>query len=94
LKLRGDPNVAWNTLLALIASRPRMRIVSTAGDYLHLEEKSRLLGFVDDVEFHLRPSKGVIAVRSASRSGYFDLGVNRKRIESIRVALREKGVVW
>jgi len=42
------------------------------------------LGFVDDLEFLSEPSKGVIQVRSASRMGHSDLGVNRSRVERIR----------
>ncbi len=42
------------------------------------------LGFVDDVQFLLDEKARVIHVRSASRLGYWDLGVNRKRMEAIR----------
>ncbi|MCB1669705.1 MAG: DUF1499 domain-containing protein [Gammaproteobacteria bacterium] len=67
-------------LLAL----PEARIVSQQGNYLYAEFTSRLMGFVDDVEFLYDPDAGVTHVRSASRLGYSDLGVNRSRIESIR----------
>jgi uncharacterized protein (DUF1499 family) len=43
-----------------------------------------LMGFVDDVEFYVDPAEKVVQVRSASRLGESDLGVNRKRIEAIR----------
>ena len=56
-----------------------------------MEAKTRLLRFVDDVEFELRTGDGVIAVRSASRVGYSDLGANRRRIEKIRKALVPDG---
>jgi uncharacterized protein (DUF1499 family) len=46
---------------------------------------------VDDVEFYLDPGKKVIQVRSASRLGESDLGVNRQRIETIRAALSQSG---
>jgi len=49
------------------------------------EFRSRL-GFVDDVEFRIDEAAGVIHVRSASRTGYWDLGVNRRRVEAIREA--------
>lgn len=57
--------------------------------YLHAEARTRLLRFVDDVEFHLRPADGEIAMRSASRLGYSDLGANRRRLERLRAALAE-----
>ena len=47
------------------------------------------MGFIDDVEFFVNKDKGVIDVRSASRLGESDLGVNRERIESIRQALEQ-----
>lgn len=91
--LAADPDQAWAALQEVMKSRPRTRIVELTGDYLHAEEKSRLFGFVDDIEFHLRPGQGLIAVRSASRTGYSDLGVNRRRVEAIRQALKDRGVV-
>jgi uncharacterized protein (DUF1499 family) len=48
------------------------------------------LGFVDDVEFYVDGSQKVIHLRSASRVGYWDLGVNRKRMESIRTEFERK----
>jgi uncharacterized protein (DUF1499 family) len=53
--------------------------------YLKAEFRTRL-GFVDDVEFQLNPDLGLVQVRSASRTGYWDLGVNRRRVEAIRKA--------
>jgi uncharacterized protein (DUF1499 family) len=55
--------------------------------YLHATFRSRLFGFVDDLE--CRRDGDVIQVRSASRTGWWDLGVNRRRVESIRRALGE-----
>ena len=62
-------------------------IVNESGDYLYAEFTSRLMGYVDDVEFLYDASSGLTHVRSASRLGYSDLGTNRNRIESIRSAL-------
>ncbi|MFP3434908.1 DUF1499 domain-containing protein, partial [Paraburkholderia sp. SIMBA_061] len=55
---------------------------------LYAEFKSKLMGFVDDVEFHKDDVNQVINVRSASRLGKSDLGVNRKRVEEIRQQLQ------
>jgi uncharacterized protein (DUF1499 family) len=52
-----------------------------------------MLGFIDDLQLQLRPDEGLIAVRSASRVGYWDLGVNRRRVERLRRALLDQGVV-
>jgi uncharacterized protein (DUF1499 family) len=54
---------------------------------------SAFFGFVDDLELHLRTAEGVIAVRSAARLGYSDLGVNRRRIEDLRALLIKRGIV-
>ena len=63
-------------------------IVESGNGYLHAEFTSRLMRYVDDVEFLEDSTAGVIHVRSASRLGYSDLGVNRKRIENIRGLLK------
>ena len=60
-----------------------MEIVTETADYVHALCRSRG-GFIDDVEFRLSPNEGVIHVRSASRSGLHDLGVNRRRVERLR----------
>jgi uncharacterized protein (DUF1499 family) len=71
-----------------VAALPRTRIVLAHPNYLHAEFRSRLLGFVDDVEFFF---DGVaIQVRSASRLGRRDFGVNRARIEQLRRMLGNK----
>jgi uncharacterized protein (DUF1499 family) len=84
---------AWTSVEQAVRDLPRTRIVSNSADYIHAECASSLLGFVDDLELHLRPDDGVIAVRSASRLGYSDFGVNRRRVETLRTLLRERNVV-
>jgi len=90
--LATGPEQAWRTIEEVVASLPRTRIVARQPDYLHAEARS-LLGFVDDLELQLRADEGLVAVRSASRLGYSDLGVNRKRVEALRVRLRKRGVL-
>jgi uncharacterized protein (DUF1499 family) len=58
------------------------------GDYWHAMAVSRLFRFIDDVELRFDDAAKVVHVRSASRVGYSDLGANRRRIESLREALR------
>lgn len=66
---------------------PEARIIRSESNYLYAEFTSRLMGFVDDVEFLHDPVSGVTHVRSASRLGYSDMGVNRKRVENIRASV-------
>ena len=93
LRLAAAPETVWSALREQLADRPRTRIVTATEDYIHAEEKSRVFGFVDDIEFQLRLREKMIAVRSAARVGYSDLGVNRKRIEKIRRELQRRGLV-
>jgi len=79
----GSAEDARARIKALIASRPRTKIVTEKGNYLHVEFVSALFRFVDDVEFLIDESNGNIDFRSASRVGYGDLGANRKRMEAI-----------
>ena len=84
---------AWAAAREAVAGIPRTRIVTDADGYLHAECRSALLGFVDDLELQLRATEGQIAVRSASRLGHSDLGVNRRRVETLRAALSARGVL-
>jgi uncharacterized protein (DUF1499 family) len=86
LAYQGDPAAAMRRLRAVIAAMPRARIVSADDTALHAEFTSFLFRFVDDVDCVVDPKAGVIQIRSASRVGYSDLGVNRKRVEAIRAA--------
>ncbi|MBN3944447.1 MAG: DUF1499 domain-containing protein [Nostoc sp.] len=79
---------AITNLKQIIESLPRTKIITESQDYLYAEFKSALLGFVDDVEFYLDRNANVIHVRSASRLGQSDLGVNRQRIETIRAKFK------
>lgn len=66
---------------------PRAVVVRAEENYLHAEFKSKLLGFVDDVEFTFDSAAGLLHVRSASRLGRRDYGVNRKRVETLRMEI-------
>ena len=87
LPLGSDPALGWERLRAAVAGLPRTRIVTGSADYLHAESRSALFGFVDDLELRRDPDAGVAHVRSASRLGYSDLGVNRRRVELLRAAV-------
>ncbi len=80
----GSSAEAIERLARVVSRSPRSRIVQQTADYLHVEFRSLLFRFVDDVEFFVNPQDHQIELRSASRLGYSDLGVNRKRIEQLR----------
>ena len=71
----------------------RTEVVRNEGGYLQAVQTSALMRYNDDFEFLLDAGAGVIQVRSASRVGYGDMGVNRDRIETVRAALVAQGVV-
>lgn len=81
----ADPTGAkWVRLIATVSAMKGARIVASYEGYAHFTFTSRIIRFVDDVEFHYRPDVGEIAVRSASRVGRIDWNANRNRAESIR----------
>jgi len=82
----GDGKAAMARLSELVRAQPRTQIIEQTDRYICAEFSSRLMGFVDDVEFYLAPDAGLIHMRSASRLGYSDLGVNRARITALRAA--------
>lgn len=84
LKFSAPPETAFADLKQIIQSQPRTKMIQATDNYLYAEFTSKIMGFVDDVEFYLDKSANVIQVRSASRLGESDLGVNRQRIETIR----------
>ena len=87
LTYTGSPAAAIQQLKTLISELPRTEIIQATDHYLYAEFTSALMGFVDDVEFYVEPENHQIQVRSASRLGESDLGVNRKRVEAIRAKL-------
>ena len=90
LTYTSSPGEAFAKLEQVIKSQPRTKIITSSPNYyLYVEFTSAIMGFVDDVEFYLDADAKLIHVRSASRLGQSDLGVNRKRIETIRAKLQE-----
>ncbi len=84
-----DLNTARESLLKILTVVPRTQVVEQTDDYIRAQSESRLMGFVDDLEFYFPEDEQVIHVRSASRLGESDLGVNRRRLEQIRFAFQD-----
>lgn len=74
---------AEQALLDTLGALPRTRVVVRQPGYIRAEVTSAIMRYVDDLEFHFQAS-GVIDMRSSSRIGYYDFGVNRARMEQIR----------
>lgn len=71
-------------LKCVIDSLPRTKLIKEDGNYLYYTVTTLILRFVDDLEFYFDEDEKLIQVRSASRTGYSDFNVNRKRVENIR----------
>lgn len=86
LPYRGDRTASEAAMVQALASLPRTEIKRRQGDYWHALQISGLFRFIDDIELRFDDAAGQIQVRSGSRVGYSDLGVNRKRVEALRKA--------
>jgi uncharacterized protein (DUF1499 family) len=89
LRFEGGAEEAWDKVCEMIKTWPRTKIISTTEDYLRVECTSLVFRYIDDLECLLDREAKVIHVRSSSRVGRSDLGVNRKRVEMLRQALAQ-----
>lgn len=79
-----DEAQAGAMIEALMATHPRTTLMRRDGPYYHFECRSLFFRFIDDVEFLVDAGHGLVEIRSASRAGYSDLGVNRARVNGLR----------
>ncbi|MEM9089231.1 MAG: DUF1499 domain-containing protein [Cyanobacteria bacterium P01_F01_bin.53] len=84
-----DRQTARENLTDILGVVPRTKVITQSDDYILAESESRLMGFVDENEFYFPKGESVIQVRAAARLGESDLGVNRRRIEQIRLAFQD-----
>lgn len=86
---QGDRQTAKEIFLKVLSVVPDTIIIENTDNYIRTESRSKIMGFVDDAEFYFPDDKKVIEMRSASRLGESDLGVNRRRLEQIRLAMAD-----
>ena len=89
ITFEGSLELAKDRLNRVLNSMRSTRIITQDVVYWHVEFTTKLLRFIDDVEFYFDGSQSRIHLRSASRQGYWDLGVNRRRLETIRSRFEE-----
>ena len=87
-----DRDTAKKTVLKVLTVVPRTEVIENTDDYIHALSKSRIFKFTDDVEFYFPKNENVIHIRSASPIGDSDLGVNRRRMEQIRLAMQDLNI--
>ena len=85
----GPVEAAQERLLRVIRQMPRSEIVKDEPGYLAVIFRSKVFGFVDEAEFDFDEKSGEINFRSGARTGYYDFGVNRSRLEEIRESFGE-----
>ena len=83
-KYEGPRKEAQYRLLRVLHSFKWIRVVEFDENYIHAEFISPIMRFVDDAEFYFAEDDNIIHLKSASRIGFSDLGVNRRRLEKIR----------
>lgn len=92
-RLKVPSSQGWESFMRILASQPGTKISRFSANALHAEAVSRVFRFVDDIDAVLDEAAGVIHIRSASRLGYSDFGVNRKRVEQLRLQLQQQHII-
>jgi len=91
--IKTSSHEAWPAIKNVLRSQSRTLISKETDEVIDAEVTSLVFRFVDDVQILLDQKAGLIHIRSASRTGRSDLGVNRKRVEKIRLQLQQVGVI-
>lgn len=84
---------AWQKVISILSKVERVTIIHTDDKNIQAEAISLIFRFVDDIDFVFNKTEKRIDIRSASRIGYSDFGVNRKRLEALRLALQKANVI-
>ncbi|HLE67106.1 MAG TPA: DUF1499 domain-containing protein, partial [Burkholderiales bacterium] len=87
IPFKGSALEAMAAVRKAVESMPRATVIRHEANYLYAEFRSKVMRFVDDAEFAIDEKAGVMHVRSASRLGRRDFGVNRARVEAVRSIL-------
>ncbi|PSV20134.1 DUF1499 domain-containing protein [Photobacterium kishitanii] len=82
---------SWTEIIALAQTLPGAKLVEHDDHYFHIEVRSAVFGFIDD--FEVKQQAQQLYVRSISRSGYSDFGVNRKRAQQFRSLLVKQQLI-
>ena len=86
----GDVEQSFNKAIAIVSSTPRTEIIELGDDYIHAEATTKWMRYIDDLEVKAVPKKSILLIRSESRVGIGDFGVNQKRIEGLEYSLTKE----
>ena len=78
---------SFKELIAILKNTPRIKIIKINEDYLHALATSRVMKFIDDIEIKKSKKGNILKVKSKSRTGFYDLGVNKRRINTLHFRL-------
>ena len=78
---------SFKELIDILKNTPRTRIINVQEDYLHALSTSRVMQYVDDIEIKKIEKENILKVKSKSRKGFYDLGVNKRRIDTLHFRL-------
>ena len=80
---------SFKELIEILKNTPRVKIINIKEDYLHALATSRIMKFIDDIEIKKSEKNNILEVKSSSRTGFYDLGVNKRRINTLHFRLIE-----
>jgi uncharacterized protein (DUF1499 family) len=89
LQYAGSLTSARRRLINILQDMKRVHLAKIEAQYIHAEFRSLIFRFIDDVEFYFPSEENIVHIKSASRMGYYDFGVNRRRVERLRSAFEE-----
>ena len=78
---------SFKELIEILKNTPRVKIINIKEDYLHALATSRVMKFIDDIEIKKSKKDNILEVKSKSRTGFYDLGVNKRRIKTLHFRL-------
>ena len=82
-----DSEKAFIELIQILENTPRIEIINKEKDYIHAIATSRIMKFIDDIEIKNLNQDNIFQIKSSSRLGFYDLGVNKRRVQTLRFRL-------
>ena len=82
-----DSEKAFSELIQILENTPRLKIINKEKNYIHAIATSRIMRFIDDIEIKNLNQDNTFQIKSSSRLGIYDLGVNKRRVETLRFRL-------
>ena len=82
-----DSEKAFIELIEILDNTPRLEIINKEKNYIHAIATSRIMKFIDDIEIKNLNQDNIFQIKSSSRLGFYDLGVNKRRVQTLRFRL-------